>query len=79
MTVSQPRLIQTEPKCIRKFLDLYDQYVDEVVARVRQLDIDAVEADAIRFVDLKFSFNIKFLQFTIALKLLNDVTDYESL
>lgn len=68
-----------EPECIRKFLHLCDQYVNEVVACSRQLRIDADETDAIQPVHLKFWVNIEFLQSTIALGLIDGATDYKSL
>lgn len=79
VTVEHPKLTKADPESIRQFLSLYDQYVNEVQARARQLGIVVTDGAASRPVDLKFCVDIEFLKSALALGMIEDADSYETL
>lgn len=79
VTVDHPRLARPDPESIRRFLNSYDQYVHEVIARGKQLGVSVVGPEASRPVDLKYCVDIEYLKSTIALGLIPSVSSYEEL
>lgn len=77
-TVNHPRMERAGPESVRRFLNVYDQYVKEVKARVRQLG-DGFATEASNPVDLKWCVDIDVLKFSISLALIEDVAEYEDL
>lgn len=79
VSVNHPKLNEADPESIRIFLNLYDQYVNEIKARAMQIADSDVTTEAVRPVDLRFCVNIEYLKSTIALGLINDVESYDGL
>lgn len=79
VTVIFPKLERADPESIRKFVNVYDQYVNEVTARACQLGSDVMSNKALRPVDLKFCVGIELIKSCIALGLITDATYYDDL
>lgn len=82
ISLDHPRLVNTDPESIRKFLRRYDQYTNTVLARAKQLSTDAsstVTTESVRPVDLKFCVDVEYLESCMALGFIDTATDYNSL
>lgn len=77
-SVNHPRLYRVNPKTIRVFLSLYDQYEKEVYERAAQItNVSAVTTEAVRPVSLKYCVDPEYLESLIAFKRIKDVTSEE--
>lgn len=54
VSMNRPKHLRMDPETIRRFLNLYDQYVNEVKARARQIGDDNPSVYATKPVDLTF-------------------------
>ena len=77
--VSHPRLTSTDSASIRTFLAAYDQYVNEVNERAKQLSKDDKVLESVRPVNIKFCIDMEWLKSAIALEFIDDVDDYDKL
>lgn len=60
VTVDLPNLTRVDPESICRFLNLYDQYAQEVIARSKELDMNVLGTEAARPIDLKYFVNMKY-------------------
>lgn len=78
-SVDHPRLVRADAESIRIFLRLYDQYCNEVLERARQIGKSSRSTENVRPVNIKFCVDPDYLESLIALNLIPDVKDYDSL
>ena len=79
ITVSHPRLVETDAESIRTFLRKYDKYCHEIRSRALQIAGGSGAADAVKPIDLKFCIDVEYLESSIALGFIPGVDSYETL
>lgn len=77
-TAKHPHLDLADPESVRRFFNLYYQYVEEVKARARKLG-DGITTEAANPVEIKFCVDVDVLNSTIALGLIDVVDEYDNL
>lgn len=77
-TVDHPHSDRTDAESVRRFLNLYNQYVNEAKARARQLG-DGLNTEASKPVVLKYCVDVDVLKSTLALGLNDSANDYDTI
>lgn len=77
--VNHPKIARSDSESSRRLPHPYYQYVYEIVAKGKQLEVSVVGIEELRPVDVKFSVDTEFLKSTVALNLTPHAESYEEL